>query len=75
MSGREKLQSSIDRIKRKIPTVSKHVSLVYFDSEGNTVDVPPAMSAEQIENLCLRPGCLMVPVPMSEDEWCDNYSK
>ena len=57
-SGIGALQSSLERIAKKIPEKNKKVSVVFKKKDG-TIDFP--------ENC--NEGILVVPAPMSEEEW------
>lgn len=60
-SGIGSMQSTLNRLKRKVPNQNKMISIVYMDWEGN-IDWPP-------EELINPRGVLVIPKPLTDDEW------
>lgn len=59
-AGVNALESIVQRIKNKLPSRVKRVSVVYTDQDGNLI-----LDDETEYNS----GVLAVPLPMNEEEW------
>ncbi len=56
------LESTISRIKKKLPAEKSTVSVVFFDSETGEIDWPP-------EDQINKRGVLLAPKPVTMEEW------